>query len=78
MSLSDNMRTLEIKIAALKKGVIEERKKNQLQQNEINSLNDKIAEKNEIISKLQDELKTQKMQLKNQKPNNYSISLWNS
>ena len=27
MSLSDNMRTLEIKIAALKKGVIEERKR---------------------------------------------------
>ena len=75
MSLSDNMRTLEIKIAALKKGVIEERKKNQLQQNEINSLNDKIAEKNEIISKLQDELKTQNSSLANKDPKQYYNNL---
>lgn len=68
----------EVKLAILKKGIIEERKKIQLLQQEITALKDTIIDKDEQIAKLKNEHQNISEALSKQDPKTYYDNLFKS
>lgn len=66
---------INYKINVLKKGILEERKKNQVLQKEITSLKDKLNEKDDLISKLQNDNRVLTDSMVKQDPKAYYESL---
>ena len=69
-------KNVELKMNILKKGIVEERKKNQVLLNENNSLKESLIEKQEIISKLQDDLNNKNNEILKTEPKNYYSTLF--